>query len=93
MITCSPGVSGSLPPHTEFAHKGNLLPSQEIIILIGTFCRVPGPLGIEPHFARFKPSINAPVVVIMITGDYAALSEVLPTPGRCHLRASPGPAR
>lgn len=69
IITCSYNLSGSLPPHIEFAHKVNLLPSQEIIILIRTFCRVPGPLGFEPHFAHIKPSIITTIVVIIIIWD------------------------
>lgn len=69
VTTCSHCLSGSFPPHTEFAHEGNLLPSQEIIILIKTFCRVPGPLGIEPHFVHIKPSIITTIVVIIIIWD------------------------
>lgn len=69
IITCSPDLSGSFPPHAEFAHKGNLLPSQEIIILTKTFCRVPGPLGIEPHFVHKKPSIITTIGVIIIIWD------------------------
>lgn len=66
IVTCSHNLSGSLPPHIEFAHKVNPLPSQEIIILIRTFCRVPGPLGFEPHFAHIKPSIITTIVIIII---------------------------
>lgn len=68
LILCSHHLSGFFPPHMEFAYKVNLLPSQEIIILIRTFRRVPGPFGIEPHFVRIKPSIITTIVVIIIWG-------------------------
>lgn len=69
ITTYSHYLAGSLPPNSEFAHEVILMPSQKIIILIRTFCRVPGPLGIEPHFVHIKPSIITTIVVIIIIWD------------------------
>lgn len=60
MITCS---------LSAFAHQVSLSVSQKIIILSRTFCRVPGPLGLEPHFVHRKPSIITTIVVIIIIWD------------------------